>query len=106
MLYPGITIGGRVHQLSFYLFNGSSQTITVTRAEFFDKNDNITHTISADDITRIWQTGDVEVGKSLSAGISFGIPPTTEEIEGWQVKWYCVDADGQRFTVKGLTRKL
>lgn len=100
-LYPAITIGSRVHELGFNLFNGSSQMITVSRAEFSDKNGNITHTISAADITRIWQTGDVETGGSFSGSISFGIPPTTEEIEGWQVKWYCLDANGVQFTVKG-----
>ena len=100
-LYSAITIGSRVHELGFNLFNGSSQTITVTRAEFFDKDGNITHTISATDITRIWQTGEVEAGKSFSGSISFGVQPTTEEIEGWQVKWYCLDANGVQFTVKG-----
>ncbi|GAI58405.1 unnamed protein product, partial [marine sediment metagenome] len=100
-LYSAITIGSRVHELGFNLFNGSSQTITVSRAEFSDKNGNITHTISAADITRIWQTGDVETGEPFSGSISFGIPPTTEEIEGWQVKWYCLDANGVQFTVKG-----
>jgi len=106
MLYPGITIGGRVHQLSFNLFNGSSQTITVTKVEIFDEQGDVAFTMSKSDIAETWGSGEVDAGKSLSAGISFGIPPTTEEIEGWQVKWYCIDADGQRFTVKGLARKL
>jgi uncharacterized repeat protein (TIGR02543 family) len=100
-LYSAITIGGYVHQLGFNLFNGSSQTIIVTRGEFFDKNGNSMHTISADDITRIWQSGSVETGKSFSGGISFRIPYSTEEIEGWQVKWYCLDATGAKFIVKG-----
>ena len=106
MLYSGITIGGRVHQLSFNLFNGSSQTITVAKVEIFNEYGDVAFTMSKSDIAETWGSGEVGVGKSLSAGISFGIPPSTKEIEDWQVKWYCLDADGQRFTVKGLTRKL
>lgn len=100
-LYPSITIGGRVHQLGFNLFNDSSQTITVTRAEFFDKDGDITNTISPADITRIWQTDEVKPSNTLSGSISFAIQPTTEEIEGWWVKWYCSDANGVGFTVIG-----
>lgn len=106
LLYPGITIGGRVHQLSFNLFNGSSQTVTVTKVEIFDEHGDVTFTMSKSDIADTWGNGEVDAGQSLSAGISFGIPPTTTEVEDWWVEWYCLDADGQKFTVKGLARKL
>lgn len=99
LLYSGITIGGRVHQLSFNLFNGSSQTITVSKVEIFDEHGGIAFTMSKSDITETWGSGQVGAGKSLSAGISFGIPPTTAEIEGWQVKWYCLDVKDVEFTV-------
>lgn len=101
MLYSGITIGGRVHQLSFNLFNGSSQTITVTKVEIFDEHGDVAFTMSKSDIAETWGSGEVDVGKSLSAGISFGIPPSTTEVEDWQVKWYCLDVNGFKFTVEG-----
>ncbi|MBA7482641.1 hypothetical protein ES705_18294 [subsurface metagenome] len=101
MLYSGITIGGRVHQLSFNLFNGSSQTITVTKVEIFDEHGDVAFTMSKSDIVETWGSGEVDVGQSLSAGISFGIPPSTTEVEDWQVKWYCLDTNGVKFTVEG-----
>ena len=101
MLYSGITIGGRVHQLSFNLFNGSSQTITVTKVEILDEHGDVTFTMSKSDIVETWGSGEIDVGQSLSAGISFGIPPSTTEVEDWQVKWYCSDAQGVKFTVIG-----
>ena len=101
LLYPAIQIGGYVHQLGFGLFNGSSQTITVTGAEFFDKDGNIKHNISEADIARIWGSGDVKPSESFSGYVSFQIPYSIEEINGWWVKWYCLDASGDRFTVTG-----
>jgi len=101
MLYSGITIGGRVHQLSFNLFNGSSQTITVAKVEIFNEYGDVAFTMSKSDIAETWGSGEVGVGKSLSAGISFGIPPSTTEVEDWQVKWYCLDVNGVKFTVEG-----
>jgi len=101
MLYSGITIGGRVHQLSFNLFNGSSQTITVTKVEIFDEHGAVAFTMSKSDIVETWGSGEVDVGQSLSTGISFGIPPSTTEVEDYQVKWYCLDTNGVKFTVKG-----
>jgi len=100
-LYSGITIGGRVHQLSFNIFNGSSQTITVTKVEIFDEHGDVVFTMSKLDIAETWGSGQLDAGKSLSAGISFGIPPSTKEVEDWQVKWHCLDANGIKFTVKG-----
>lgn len=101
ILYPGITIGGRVHQLSFNLFNGSSQTMTVTKVEIFDEHGDVVFTMSKSDIAETWGSGQLDAGKSLSAGISFGIPPSTKEVEDWEVKWHCLDANGIKFTVKG-----
>jgi len=99
MLYSGITIGGRVHQLCFNLFNGSSQTITLTKVEILDEHGAVSFTMSKSDITETWGSGEVGVGKSLSASISFGIPPSTTEVEDWQVKWYCLDINGVKFIV-------
>jgi hypothetical protein len=100
ILYAGMIIGGRVHQLSFSLFNGSSQAITVTKVEVFDEHDDVTFTMSKSDISDTWGDGEVDSGKSVSASISFGIQPSTSEVEDWQVKWYCSDAQGDKFTVK------
>jgi hypothetical protein len=101
LLYPGITIGGRVHQLSFSLFNGSSQAITVTKVEIIDEHDSVVFNMSKSDIEETWGSGQVDAGKSLSAGISFGIPPSTTEVVDWQVRWHCLDAKGAKFTVMG-----
>jgi hypothetical protein len=106
ILYSGITIGDCVHQLSFSLFNGSSQTITVTKVEIFDERGDVAFTMSKSDIEDTWGSGEVHADQSVSASISFGIPPTTTEVEDWHVKWYCLDSDGQKFTVEGSARKL
>lgn len=100
-MYSAITIGIYVHQLGFDLFNGSTQRIKVIRVEFFDRSGATTHTISEGRIAEIWETGDVEPGKSFSGSLSFRIPYSTEEIEGWQVKWYCLDAQGVNFIAVG-----
>jgi len=73
----------------------------VTKVEIFDEQGDIAFTMSKSDIAETWGSGQVDAGKSLSAGISFGIPPSTKEVEDWQVKWYCLDANGAKFTVKG-----
>lgn len=99
ILYAGMIIGGRVHQLSFSLYNGSSQTITVTKVEIFDEHDDVTFTMSKSDISDTWGSGEVDAGKSVSASISFGIQPSLSEVEDWWVKWYCSDAQGDKFTV-------
>jgi len=101
LLYPAITIGSRVHQLNYGLYNGSAQTITVTKVEFLDEHNAVVHTISGSDLTELWGTGQAAAGESLSGSLSFGIPYLKEEIEGWQVKWHCLDADGTPFNVIG-----
>jgi len=104
-LYPGITIGSRVHQLSFNLFNGSSSTININNMEIYKMNGDIAFTMSKEDIIKNWAKSEIGAGKSLSAGISFAIPPTTTEVEDWYIIWYCVDSDRQCFPVKGFARK-
>lgn len=106
MLYPAMTIGSYVHQLSFNLFNGSSQTITVTKVEIFDEHGDVAFTMSKSDIAETWGSGKVKPGNSLSASISFQIPPSTKEIEDWRVKWYCLDANGVKFSVEGKSKAL
>ncbi len=106
ILYPAMTIGGYVHQLSFGLFNGSSQTITVTKVEIFDEHGDVAFTMSKSDIVETWGNGQADAGTSLSASISFQIPPSTEEIEDWQVKWYCLDANGVELTIIGACSSL
>lgn len=101
MLYPAMTIGSYVHQLGYNLTNGSSQTITVTKVEFSDKNGNIKHTVSESTIQGTSHKGQLLSGNTFNWSVSFQVPYSTEEIEGWQVKWYCLDANGQKFTVKG-----
>lgn len=100
-IYSAITIGDAVHQLGYGLTNGSSQTITVTKVEFFDKNGSITHTVSESTIQGTSHKGQLLSGHSFNWSLSFSTPYFTEEIEGWTVKWYCLDAHGVKFTVEG-----
>ncbi len=100
-MYSAMTIGNAVHQLGYGLTNGSSQTITVTKVEFFDKNGSITHTVSESTIQEASHKGQLLSGNTFNWSVSFSTPYFTEEIEGWQVKWYCSDAHGVKFTVIG-----
>ena len=58
-------------------------------------------TMSKSDITETWGNGQVDAGNSRSASINFGIPPSTTEVEDWQIKWYCLDTNKINFTVEG-----
>ena len=100
-MYSAITIGNAVHQLGYGLTNGSSQTITVTKVEFFDKNGSITHTVSESTIQGTSHKGQLLSENTFNWSLSFSTPYFTEEIEGWTVKWYCLDAHGVKFTVEG-----
>ena len=101
LLHSSITIGSYVHALQFGLYNGSAETITVTKVEFFDEHDAVVHTISGSDLADLWGSGQVAAGNSLSGGLSFQIPYSVEEIEKWTVKWHCLDAQGTPFNVTG-----
>jgi uncharacterized repeat protein (TIGR02543 family) len=100
-IYSAMTIGDAVHQLGYGLTNGSSQTITVTKVEFFDKNGSIAHTVSESTIQGTSHKGQLLSGHSFNWSLSFSTPYFTEEIEGWTIKWYCLDANGVQFTVEG-----
>jgi len=108
-----------VMRLNTNLFNGSSQTITVTKIEFLyedgdvaftlpisvatmDENDYISPTLGRSDLPDIWKNWRLAPGGSLFTGIEFErVQPSARELEGWQVKWYCLDAHGIEFTVTG-----
>ena len=62
---------------------------------------NIFNTISTEDIERIWETGDVESGGSFSGSLSFQLPPSSDAVKDWSIKFYCIDAEGSEFTVIG-----
>ena len=76
--------------LKFELFNGSSQTITVTKVEIVDGHGKVQLSFSITPDT-------VDAGKSRPlANVIEILPP-----EDWQVKWYCLDAKGVEFTIIG-----
>lgn len=100
-MYSAMTIGNAVHQLGYGLTNDSSQTITVTKVEFFDKNGSIKHTVSESTIQGTSHKGQLLSENTFNWSVSFRTPYFTEEIEGWQAKWYCSDAHGVKFTVIG-----
>jgi hypothetical protein len=101
LLHSSITIGSYVHALQFGFYNGSAETITVTKVEFFDEHAAVVHTISGSDLTGLWGNGQVAAGNSLSGGLSFRTPYSVEEIKKWTVKWHCLDAQGTPFNVTG-----
>ena len=101
-LYPGIIIGAFVHQLSFSFSNNSSKTITVTKVEFFNKDEEIKKTISKTDIAKMWQSGELKSEKLFSGNFILQIPYPIEEIKKWQIKWHCIDSYGNIFIVSNL----
>lgn len=100
-IHSAITIGDFVHQIGYYLANGSSQTITVIKVEFFNKNGIRKHTVSESTIQGTSHKGQLLPGNTFNWSVSFQVPYSTEEIEGWQVKWYCKDVNGHQFIVIG-----
>jgi len=101
LYYPPTTIGGittmdgevvvpEMYMLHFELFNGSSQTITVTKVEIVDGRGKVQLSFSTTPDT-------------VDAGTSFPLANVVETLpsEDWQVKWYCLDANGVEFTVIG-----
>jgi len=98
-LYSAMTIGSYVYQLGYNLSNNSPQAITVTKVEFFDENGNIQHTISQSTLQEASHKGQLLPGRTFNWSLSFQIPHSTEEIEKWQIKWCCLDSDGDMFVV-------
>ena len=105
-----------IMRLNTSLFNGSSQAITVTKIEFLYEDGGIYFTLPTfatnendyeyltegrSDLPEIWKNKRLDAGRLLFTGVEFWIQPTAREVEGWQVKWYCLDVDGVEFTVKG-----
>lgn len=108
-----------VMRLNTNLFNGSSQTITVTKVEFLYEDGGVAFTLPTSasamreskyiiptlgrsDLPEIWGNWRLAPGSSLFTGIEFDrVQPSARELEGRQVKWYCLDANGVQFTVKG-----
>ncbi len=106
-----------VTRLNTTLFNGSTQAITVTKIEFLDEDGGVAFTlpISAtdddyyicftlgrSDLPELWKDEQLAAGKLFFTGIEFDrVQPSARELEGWQVKWYCLDAEGVEFIVTG-----
>jgi hypothetical protein len=101
LYYPPTTVGGittiegevvvpESYMLRFELFNDSSQTITVTKVEIVDGHGRVKLSFS---ITP--DTVDAGTSRRLANVVQ------TLPLENWQVKWYCVDAKGVKFTIIG-----
>ena len=89
------------HELGFGIENNSSDTITIDKIEFYDQTGNLDQIIPQDQIVEIWETGEVKQGDSFVGTIKLVVPLQDEELEGWQVKFHCIDSDAQPFTVIG-----
>jgi hypothetical protein len=100
-MYSAVTIGNFVHQVGYNLTNGSSQTITVIKVEFINEDGIKRQVVSESTIQGASHKGQLLPGNTFNWSVSFQVPYSTEEIEGWQVKWYCKDANGQQFIVVG-----
>jgi hypothetical protein len=101
------------------LFNGSSQTITVTKIEFLYEDESVAFTLPTSasamheskyiiptlgrsDLPEIWGNYQLAPGSSFFTGIEFDrVQPSARELEGRQVKWYCLDANEVEFVVTG-----
>ncbi len=89
---------GYIIKLGFNIYNGTSQTITVTKVEILDERGVVVFTMSKADIAEIWGTGQVDSGKALYGDCLQPPPSPIETIEDWKVNWYCLDAYGVAFT--------
>lgn len=109
---PGV--GEIAIRLNTSLFNGSSQTITVTKIEFLHQDGGValtlptltsldefvSPTLGRSDLPDLWQNWQLSAGELLFTGMEFeGVDYYLSELTGWQVKWYCLDAEGVEFTV-------
>lgn len=108
VLYPVKTTStkGRITHLGSTLFNDSSQVMTVYRMEIISDELQIQYAISESGhygeeatIAETWGSGLVEAGHSLSVACYVYEPPLREYLRDWQVKWYCLDANGSEFTI-------
>ena len=106
IFYPSMTIGGFVYGIGYNLTNGSSNTITVIRVEFIDAKGNIQHTVSESTIQAASHKGRLLSGNSFNWSLSFQLPYPAEEIEDWQVIWYCKDFEGDGFIAESSYTKI
>jgi len=77
--------------LDFELSNGSSQMITITRVKIVDGRGREQISFGIDPNT-------VDAGETRTLMYIF----ENEPLEDWQVKWYCLDANGVDFMVIGV----
>jgi len=108
VLYPVRTVSSRgiITHFGSTLFNDSSQTITVYKMEILDESSNVAYLIShyeseGTTIAETWGNGEVPSRKSLSMCGWVNPPYKNEDIVEWRVKWYCLDANGEEFTITG-----
>lgn len=108
---PGI--GDSAIRLNTSLFNGSSQTITVTKIEFLYEDESViftlptltsdkyvSPTLGRSDLPELWQNWQLPAGELLFTGMELDTFSTPlRELIGRQVKWYFLDAKGVEFTV-------
>jgi len=90
---------GNALYLDFSLSNNSFQTITMTKVEFFNKDNKLVHNISAEGIVETWKSNNIKSGGSVSGSLKLKIMYSTE---GWYMKWSCLDFYGDTFVVSNL----
>lgn len=104
-LWAAVTIGEYVHRLGFELFNGSTETITIKKVEFYNRDGHIEYLISEEDIVEIWGSGEVAPSDYFSGSYDFTIQPLKDDVKQWEAEWHCVRADGQDFVVVGAFKE-
>jgi hypothetical protein len=100
ILYASMILGSRVNELAYQLYNGASETITITKVEFYNGEGTIEHSIAEADIIAEWGSNQVAPFNSFSGSLSFGITPTEEDVATWYIVWSCTSESGNPFSVE------
>jgi uncharacterized repeat protein (TIGR02543 family) len=102
------TTDSHTQQISYTLNNGSSQVITVKKAELIDRMGQVQYTITPPEMMMLWKSTDLKPGDSFTGTIDLSTPRTTLELSNWTLYWYYQDAKANGFISIGnfkLTKK-
>ena len=98
--YPTDVRGGYVYKLYFELFNGSTETITISKIKFYDES-GVVFTVWEQDLIEIRGSTAVAPSEKCKGAIVFDQPVLEIQVKQWEAEWHCVRADGQDFVVPG-----
>jgi uncharacterized repeat protein (TIGR02543 family) len=93
---PGFT-----QQISYYLFNGSSQVITVKKADLIDRISQVQYSITPPQMILLWKTMELKPGDSFKGTIDLTAPHSLWELSNWTFNWYYQDLKANGFITLG-----